>query len=161
MTTKADFNAEEWERVLQGPAIAGLIVVSAQRGGTIRESMEMAKEYREAREQHAGNDLLGEIVSSPPTLDARQFESAEQLRSEGTQRIGDAVALLGTKASPEDVDAYKSFVLAVAERAAEATKSGGVLGIGGERVSEAERAALDEIAAALGTSAPGAAASGG
>ena len=50
MTTKADFNAEEWERVLQGPAIAGLIVVAAQRGGTIREGMQMAKEYREARE---------------------------------------------------------------------------------------------------------------
>ena len=150
MTTKAEFNAEEWERVLQGPAIAGLMVVSAQRGGTIREGMEMAKVYKEAREQHAGGDLLGEIVSSPPTLDSRQFESAEQLRSEGAQRIRDSVALLEVKASPEEVDAYKRFVLSVAERAAERTKSGGVLGIGGERVSDAERAALDELAAALG-----------
>ncbi len=41
-------------------------------------------------------------------------------------------------------------MLTVAERAAERTKSGGVLGIGGERVSDAERAALDELAAALG-----------
>ena len=150
MTTKAEFNAEEWERVLQGPAIAGLMVVSAQRGGTIREGMEMAKVYKEAREQHAGHDLLGEIVSSPPTLNAREFESAEQLRTEGTQRIRDSVALLEVKASPEEVDAYKRFVLSVAERAAERTKSGGVLGIGGERVSDAERAALDELAAALG-----------
>ena len=83
MTTKADFNAEEWERVLQGPAIAGLIVVAVQRGGTIRETVEMAKVYKEAREQHAGSDLLGEIVSSPPTADPRRFESVEQLRSRG------------------------------------------------------------------------------
>ncbi len=109
MTTKAEFNAEEWERVLQGPAIAGLMVVSAQRGGTIREGMEMAKVYKEAREQHAGSDLLGEIVSSPPTLDAREFESVEQLRSEGLQRIRDTVALLEVKASPEEVDAYKAL----------------------------------------------------
>ena len=67
MTTKAEFNAEEWDRVLQGPAIAGLMVVSAQRGGTIRESMEMAKAYKEARQEHARTDLLGEIVSTPPT----------------------------------------------------------------------------------------------
>ena len=151
MTTKADFNAEEWERVLQGPAIAGLIVVAVQRGGTIRETVEMAKVYKEAREQHAGGDLLGEIVSSPPTLEARQFESAEQLRSEGAQRIRDSVALLELKASPEDVEAYRRFALTVAERVAERTKSGDFVGIGGERVSDAERAALDEIAAALGT----------
>jgi hypothetical protein len=150
MTTKAEFNAEEWDRVLQGPAIAGLMVVSAQRGGTIRESMEMAKAYKEARQQHARSDLLGEIVSTPPTLDAREFESVEQLRTEGLQRIRDTVALLELKASSEEIDAYKGFVLTVAERAAEATKSGGVLGIGGERVSDAERAALDELAATLG-----------
>ena len=151
MTTKADFNAEEWERVLQGPAIAGLIVVAVQRGGTIRETVEMAKVYKEAREQHAGSDLLGEIVSSPPTADPRRFESVEQLRSQGAEQIRDAVALLESKASPEDVEAYRRFALTVAERVAERTKSGDFVGIGGERVSDAERAALDEIAAALGT----------
>jgi hypothetical protein len=151
MTTKADFNAEEWEQVLEAPALAGLIVITAQRGGTIRESVQMAKAYTEARKEHAGSDLLGEIVAQPPTVDPRQFESAEQLRSEGLQRIRDAVGLLEPKAEPEDLEAYKRFVLTVAERAAEATKSGGVLGIGGERVSDAESAALDELAAALGT----------
>ena len=58
------------------------------------------------------------------------------------------------KASPEELDAYKRFTLTVAERAAQADKSGGVLGIGGERVSESESAALDEIAATLGVERP-------
>jgi hypothetical protein len=153
MTTKADFNAEEWQTIVEGPALAGLIVVSAQRGGTIRESVQMAKAYTEAREQHPGGDLLGELVAQPPTIEPRQFESSEQLRAEGLARIRDAVALLEGKAEPEEIESYKRFTLSVAERAAEATKSGGVLGIGGERVSDAERQALDEIAAALGTGA--------
>jgi hypothetical protein len=41
--------------------------------------------------------------------------------------------------------------MSIAEHAAEADKSGGFLGIGGERVTGKEEAALDEIAAALGT----------
>jgi hypothetical protein len=39
MTTKAEFNAEEWERVAQAPALAGLMVMLADRGGAIRESI--------------------------------------------------------------------------------------------------------------------------
>jgi hypothetical protein len=150
MTTKADFNAEEWQRIVEGPALAGLIVIASQRGGTLRESVQMAKTYSEVREQHGDSDLLGELVSTAPSVEQRQFENADQLRTEGSTRIREAVALLETKATPDEVDAYKRFALTVAERAAEATKSGGVLGIGGERVSEAESTALDEIAATLG-----------
>ena len=151
MTTKADFNAEEWQRIVEVPALAGMIVASAQRGGTIRESVQMAKAYTEARKEHSGNDLLGELVAQPPSIQPREFANAEELRSEGLARIREAVALLEAKADPDDVEAYRRFALSVAERAAEATKSGGVLGIGGERVTDAESSALDDIAATLGT----------
>ena len=53
------------------------------------------------------------------------------------------------KATPEEVEAYKRFVLKLAETVAEAHREGGLMGIGGEQVSEGERAALDEIAATL------------
>ena len=42
----------------------------------------------------------------------------------------------------------------VAQQAAEADKSGGFLGIGGERVTGDEQSALSDVAAALGTEAP-------
>jgi hypothetical protein len=154
MTTKADFNAEEWQRVADGPALAGLIVIAAQRGGTIRETVQMSKAYQEARKEHGDSDLLGEIVATAPQLDPKQFESAQALRAEGLQRIRDAVALLESKATADDVDAYRQFALTVAQRAAEADKSGGFLGIGGERVTDAESAALDELAEALGAERP-------
>jgi hypothetical protein len=38
MTTKADFTPEEWDAVLQGPPTAGMIVLTAQSGGTFKET---------------------------------------------------------------------------------------------------------------------------
>jgi hypothetical protein len=152
MASKADFNAEEWDTIVQAPALAALRVISAQRGGTIRESMQVAKVYNEAREQHGG-DLVGEIAKSAPTINRSEFSSPEDLAMQTPERIRGAVELLESK-SPDDVETYRQFTLTVAQRAAEADKSGGVLGVGGERVSDAERAALAEIAEALGTTPP-------
>ena len=150
MTSKAEFNAEEWEQVVEGPALAGLIVIAAQRGGTIRETMKMAKAYTQAREEHGDSDLLGEIVSTPPKLQSKKFESAEALRNEGLERVREAAALVGSKADAGELDTYKRFIITVAEKAAEATKSGDFLGIGGELVSEKESEVLDAIAETLG-----------
>ena len=36
MTKKADFNADEWSTIAEGPLLAGMRVVTASRGGTIR-----------------------------------------------------------------------------------------------------------------------------
>jgi hypothetical protein len=152
MTRKADFNAEEWSVVLEGPAIAGMLVITAHRGGTFRETVSMAKAYAEAREQAGQSELLDEIVSARPELDRDRFRSPEELRDGGPRQIREAVDLLGSKASPEEVEDYRKFVLGLAERVAAAHKEGGFLGVGGEEVSEAERKALDEVAAALGTS---------
>ncbi len=67
-----------------------------------------------------------------------------------SDRLREALHILEAKGSPEDVDAYKRFVLAVAQAAAEAHKEGGFIGIGGRRVSAEEQAALDDIAGVLG-----------
>lgn len=149
MTTKADFNAEEWTTIVEGPLFAGMKVVAAGRGGTIRESMAMGRVYTHARQQQGASPLLDEIVASPPALDPKRAQEGQDVASLTTERLHEAVALMRRKASPDEVAAYERFVTSVAEAAAQAHKEGGVLGIGGERVSEAEQAALDEIAAML------------
>ncbi len=159
MTTKAEFNAEEWDKIAEGPALAGLIVISSQRGGTIRESLAMAKVYREAQEKASSGDLLGELVQSAPTLNAKQFSSKEDLRTRGLEKVREAVGLVEAKATPEELDEYRTFAINVAQHAAEADKSGGFLGIGGERITGNEESALNEIAEALGTERPPAPAS--
>src|SRR5215217_8941839 len=76
MTTKADFNAEEWERVAQAPALAGLLVILADRGGTIRETVALGRAYAEAR-RDAADELLGDIVATAPQVDPTSLRSEE------------------------------------------------------------------------------------
>jgi hypothetical protein len=153
MTGKADFSPEEWEAVLKGPPSAGTIVITAQRGGTFRETFSMAKAYGEARKQHGESELLDEIASTKPEIDQTRYHSPEELKDHGLRHLRDAVELLERKATPEEVDEYRRFVLTLANRVAEAHKEG-FLGLSGERVSEAEKAAVAEIAEALGTESP-------
>ena len=145
MTGKAAFTEEEWDQVLMGPPSAGLIVITAQRGGSFRESFAMAKAYTEARKDHGESELVDEIVSAKPERDHTRYHSHEELKAAGLQHLTGAVAVLDQKATPEEVEGYKQFVLALAEKVANAHREHG------QNVSPAEQAALDEIAAALGT----------
>jgi hypothetical protein len=143
MTGKTDFTQEEWELILEGPPSAGIIVVTAQRGGTFRESIAMAKAYVEARQHHGESELLDEIVAAKPERDHTRYHSAEELKQHGLQHLRDALALLERKARAEEVDDYRRFVLTLADKVANAHREHGV------SVSEAERAAIAEISAAL------------
>ena len=150
MTIKADYNAEEWTTLVEAPLFAAMRVGAAERGGTIRESVAVSRAYAEARGHQGESPLLDAIVASPPSLDANRLrESAGDIAGSARRRLAEAVALIDAKATPEDRDAYKQFVLTVAEAAAEANREGGFIGIGGKPVSANEQAALDEIRAAL------------
>ena len=145
MTTKAEFNAEEWSTIVEGAVLAGLRVAGAARWHP-PESIAMGRIYAEARKQHGESELLDELVAAPPALDPGLVRSPGDLGRVSTERLRKAVELLEQKASAEEVDAYKRFVLTLADAAAKAHREGGFIGIGGKEVSESERAALDEIA---------------
>jgi hypothetical protein len=144
MTGKSDFTEEEWKTVLEGPPSAGLIVASASRGGTFRESFAMAKAYVEARKEHGQSELLDEIESAKPEIDRHGAHSADELKSTGLQHLRDAISVLEAKATPDEVAAYRQFVLSVADRVAKAHREDGT------DVSGPEQAAIDEISAAMG-----------
>ncbi len=145
MTTKAAFSPEEWKAVLEGPPSAGMIVVAAARGGTIRESIAMSKAYVEARAEHGESELLDEIVTTKPEIDHTIYHSADELRDHGLQRVRDAVALVEGKATAEELDGYRRFVLTLADKVASAHREGG------QSVSPPEAEAIQQITAALGT----------
>ena len=149
MATKADFNADEWSKVVEGPTLAGLRVVKAERGGTIRESVAVGKVYTAARQAQGQSELLDAIVASPPAVDPQGLQGGGDIATVADERLREALRILNEKGSPEDAEAYKGFVVAVAQAAAEAHKEGGFVGIGGKPVSEAEQKALDEIKAVL------------
>jgi hypothetical protein len=60
--------------------------------------------------------------------------------------------LLNRKA-PGEAEGVKRWLLGTAQQAAEAAREGGFLGIGGVKVSDAEKAALAEVAQVLGVKA--------
>jgi hypothetical protein len=148
MTAKADFTEEEWKTILEGPPSAGLVVILSDRGGSIRETFSMAKVYTEARQQHGESELLDEVAAAKPEMDRSRAGSPEELKQHNLDNVRQAVSVLRAKATEEEVDEYKRFIAGLAEKVAEARKEG-FLGLSGERVSDAERAAIAEIESAL------------
>jgi hypothetical protein len=135
VTTKADFTPEEWTALLEGPPTAGTMVVTAAKGGIFRETIAMAKAYTEARSHHGASELL----------DHTRFHSYEELRQHGIGALKDGIALLSSKASAQEVDDYRGFVLGLSKKVAEAHREHGVA------VSPPEEAALKDIEGALAT----------
>ena len=144
MTSKAAFSDEEWRVVLEGPPAAGMIVITAAHGGTFRETIAMSKAYAEARAQHGESELLDEIVSAKPKVDHTMYHSPEELRDQGLAHIRDAVALLESKATAEERDDYRRFVINLANEVAAAHREHG------QNVSPAEADAIQQITTALG-----------
>ena len=144
MTTKAALSPEEWKVVLEGPPAAGMIVITAARGGMFRETVAMSKAYAEARAEHGDSELLDEIVAAKPQLDHTRYHSAEELRDNGLGHLRDAVALVDSKATAREAGDYRRFVLTLAGEAAAAHREGG------QSVSPAEAEAIQQIMAALG-----------
>jgi hypothetical protein len=148
VTGKTDFTEEEWKTVLEGPPSAGLIVIASDRGGSIRETFSMAKAYTEARKQHGDSELLDALVTAKPEMDHTRYHSPEELKEGSLKHITNALELLKAKASPEEVEDYKKFIVGLANRVAEARKEG-FMGLSGDRVSDDEKTAIAEIEAAL------------
>jgi hypothetical protein len=144
MTGKADFSEDQWKLLREAPTSAGMLVIQADRGGTFRETFSMAKAYTEARQHHGASQLLDDIVSEKPQVDRGRASSQEELRGNLLQHIRDAIALLDQKATPEEVEEYRGFVMKVANRVAEAHREGDV------QVSEPESQAIAEISEAAG-----------
>jgi hypothetical protein len=147
MTSKADFTPEEWKLILEAPPSAGMIVVTAQHGGSFRETIAMAKAYVEARQQHGKSELLDDIVAAKPERDHTHYHSLGDLKQAGMEHLRESVLLLEDKATPEEVDEYRRFIVTLSHRVAAAHREHG------QEVSEAEQAAIDDITEALNTSA--------
>jgi hypothetical protein len=144
MTTKDAFTPEEWKVVLEGPPSAGMIVVTAAKGGMFRETLAISKAYVEARSDHGASELLDEIVLAKPKADHTMYHSPQELKDHGLGHLRDAVSLLQAKATPQELEDYRRFVLNLARKVAAAHREHG------DSESQAETDAIQEIAQALG-----------
>ena len=139
MTVKSDFDEAEWDLVAEGPVTAGMIVLTADSGGTFRETMALARAYTDARKEHGQSELLDEIVSAKPEFDRHRYHSTRELYDAGLDRIAQAAALVGRTGTADELSNYRGFVVTLATKVAEAHKEEG------QQVSPAEQAALNAI----------------
>ena len=160
MAKKADFTLEEWQRILSLPQVASFYLALASPSnplGLAQEMIASTKGIVEALKSSSGNELIDAVAADirekaekrerlePPLQPSNDLN---KMKAQCLQACRDVAALLSQKA-PADAQAYKQWVYQAAQNSANAAKEGGVFGIGGERVSEAETAALKEIAMAL------------
>ena len=160
MAKKADFTSEEWQRILSLPQVAAFYLTLASPSNPLGLAQEMVASTRglvEALKSSSGNELIDAVAADirekaekrermePPLKPGNDLN---EMKAQCLQACREVAALLSQKA-PAEAQAYKQWVYQAAQNSANAAKEGGIFGIGGERVSEAEAAALREIATAL------------
>jgi hypothetical protein len=138
MASKKDLAADEWAQLQHGLAGTVLLVSVSDPGlfDTFKEAGAAAKHYKEARSNDA-SELVREL-SADPGIGFGLGKNPQQLETETLSALRAAVATLNEK-TPDDADAYKQFVLDVAQSVAEAAKG----------TSAAESAEIEEIRSAL------------
>jgi hypothetical protein len=162
MATKANFTSEEWGKLLASPMIAGMAITAADPSGLwglLKEGMAGGWALVEARQSNQANPLVKAVAEDFSTDEGRtaaraavdaRFKDAkfDGLRDKALAELKSISGILDAKA-PDDAAPFKTWLQNVAQKAAEAGKEGGFLGFGGVAVSEAEKATLVEISAAL------------
>lgn len=162
MADKSSFSGDEWSRIVGSPFLAGMAVTLADPSGlwgTLKEGMASATALLDARKDAGAAALIKAVVAELETSEGRTLarqafkaeltaKTAAELKGQAIQALGAVSRLLDEKAGP-DAAAFKAWLGGIAERVAAASKEGGFLGFGGVAVSDAEKATLEEVAAAL------------
>jgi hypothetical protein len=77
----------------------------------------------------------------------------EEVKAEVAAQLAKIPAILEGKVPVDQAEDFKSWLVAIAGKVANAATEGGFFGLGGKRVSAAETAAIDELASSLGVKA--------
>jgi hypothetical protein len=156
MLTKNDFAAEDWNTLRDTPYLVGLATLLAEPSGlgTIRESIAISMGFWEnqASEIPLIRDLTSraEMEAAQKSLKGRFTGSRAELsrnviQSLALEQARSSIAMLRGKADSEEIDAYRKFLYRLAEKVANASREGGILGFGGKAVSAAEQSFLDDL----------------
>ena len=138
MAQKSDFTEQEWEQLRKGATGAGLLVSVSDRSffDSFKEAGSLAKHLAGGRS--GTSELVRELAGERGTgFGVRS--SPEEIESETVEALRGAVSTLQAKA-PDEVDAYRAFVLEVAEAVGKAAGGGDI----------AEAATVEKLRAALG-----------
>jgi hypothetical protein len=140
MAGKADFSEAEWKTLQKGVTGAGMLVATSDRGffDTFKEAGALVKHLAAARKE-TDSELVREAAETKGT-GFGFTDSPQEIEAETLDALRSTVAVLSTKA-PDELDAYRGFVLGVARSVSDAAGGG----------DEPEAGAIAKIGEALGT----------
>jgi hypothetical protein len=154
------FTDEERTRLKRAPFVAGMAISLADPGGPIEAFKETRATLSTVQDAAGGGrgELVG-AVAREVVEDARHRKnplagfkpsSGAAAGAEIVDELGEVSRIVSEKASPEDAAAFREWLLAAAQEAANAAKEGGFMGFRAERVSEGEQKMLDRLREVLG-----------
>jgi hypothetical protein len=154
MISKESFTEAEWTTVNALPAmVMGGAALSDGRKlvTTIREVLAGSEAFKTTAAKYPDNALIASFLSvdQKPTVSSTDENSpsprnvAEAVELV-TKQIGDTVAVVRDKATPEEFAQIREVLLAAATAAVEATGSG-PMGFGGDKISEGESAFITKL----------------
>jgi hypothetical protein len=158
MTGESAFTPEEWARLLRAPFVTGMAVMAAEPGGsidTMKESMATLTATTEIARFGGRGELVDELARSIAIEITGGKELAELqpgIETPAGEMLAEVRAvnsIVRAKATPQEADAFRDWLLETALRTAQAAKEGGFLGIGSKRVGKGEQEILDALRAAL------------
>ena len=150
--TKAKFTTVQWESVRMAPVAAAHLVMMADKSGPMDASKEMnaiAGVIDDPRKHAAPTSVLNLAFETELSADELVKYAKGNKASDAIAMVREAIELVDRN-SPADGPNFRQLVADVANKVANASKEGGVLGFGGTLVSEGEQKALDQINSVTG-----------
>jgi hypothetical protein len=148
------FTDQQWQQLVEAaPSIAR--AVAAASGSPAQSELELNAFLRlleQTRDDTAGHGLLGTLTSD---LHARLSADAmplamEDVVSAGIHAARQAGALLAVEPDEHEARSVRYWLLEVARTVADTAHDGGIMGIGGQQLSQPERDTIASISDALG-----------
>jgi hypothetical protein len=153
MNARDPFTPGQWAAVVDAaPAIARAVAAAAGKpADTVRELG--AFETSLASAPSSGNELLDEVIDAVRDRLAAGAVVGPPDRAvmDGIEAARKAGAILGSLAAPDDAMVVRAWLLELARIVGSAAREGGLLGIGGALVSDAEEQLILELSEALGS----------
>jgi hypothetical protein len=154
MTSKQDFSDEEWTRIRRAPLVAGFAISVADPGGPIELAKETMASLRSATLPPSQEELLASVALDVQALSQRKQNPLADFKPRSGQQVLEELRgvneIVTAKATPEEAEAFRRWLLTAAQGAADAAKEGGFMGFGGEQVSAGERQMMEQLRTTLG-----------
>jgi hypothetical protein len=161
MTSKINYESDEWKVISDAPLAVGAAVAAAAPSGIIgavKEGIALINCMMKAAQSYPNNQLIQEVV--PKGMSREQIDMWTQvarsmmqqsqtvpLMDAGVVTCQKVAMILQSKTDPREADEFKRWLLEVGEDVANAAKEGGSVGT---KVTPQEAQILSTMSSALG-----------